>query len=130
LLQSGRFDRTRLLEVCRGLKGIDDLVDVRLAQLAPRRHENPYGLTPEIVLRLLDILHVISPGPRLIGHLAHHPDERVASKAAMKIGHRLRNRNWVYVQLEPPDPRIRANVVEGLWGVHTPAARKCIWEAL
>ena len=57
------FDRTRHLEVCRGLKGIDDLVDVRLAQLAPRRHENPYGLTPEIVLRLLDILHVISPHP-------------------------------------------------------------------
>jgi hypothetical protein len=41
LLQSGRFDRTRLLEVCRGLKGIDHLVDVRVVQLAPRRHENP-----------------------------------------------------------------------------------------
>jgi len=48
----------------------------------------------------------------------------------MLIGHRLRNHNWVHVQLESPDPRIRANVVEGLRGVHTPATRKCMWKPL
>lgn len=47
----------------------------------------------------------------------------------MLIRHRLRNHNWVRVQLESPDPRIRANVVEGLWGMHTSAARECMWEA-
>ena len=40
LLQSGRFDRTRLFEACRGVKGIDDLVDVRLVQLGPRRQSS------------------------------------------------------------------------------------------
>ena len=133
LLQSDRFDRSRLLEVCRGLKEIDDLLDVRLARLAPGRHENAHGLTPEVVLRLLDILHVISFGPRLIqllGHLTRYPDERVASKAALLIASRLRNHDWVRAQFESPDPRIRANVVEGLWGVDTPLARKWLWSAL
>jgi HEAT repeats len=133
LLRSGQFDRPRLLEVCRGLKEIDDLVDVRLARLAPGRHENAHGLAPEVVLRLLDILHVISPGPRLIqilGHLTRHPDERVASKAALLIACRLRNHDWVRVQFESPDPRVRANVVEGLWGVDMPFVRKWLWDAL
>jgi hypothetical protein len=133
LLQSDRFDRSSLLEVCRGLKEIDDLLDVRLARLAPGRRENVHGLDPEVVLRLLDILHVISSGPRLIqiiGHLTRHPDERVASKAALLIGCRLRNHDWVRAQFESPDPRIRANVVEGLWGVDTPFARKWLWDAL
>jgi HEAT repeats len=133
LLQPGRFDRPRLLDVCRGLKEIDDLLDVRLARLAPGRHENAYGLPPEVVLRLLDILHVISSGPRLIqilGHLTRHPDERVASKAALLIACRLRNHDWVRTQFESPVPRVRANVVEGLWGVDTPFARKWLWDAL
>jgi HEAT repeats len=133
LFLSDQFDRSRLLEVCRGLKEIDDLLDVRLARLAPGRHEDAHGLPPEVVLRVLDILHVISSGPRLIQivvHLAHHPDERVASKAAMLIGRRLRNHNWVLGQFESQDPRIRANVVEGLWGVDTPFARKWLWDAV
>jgi hypothetical protein len=133
LFLSDQFDRSRLLEVCRCLKEIDDLLDVRLARLVPGRHENAHGLAPEVVLRLLDILHVISSGPRLLQtvvHLARHPDERVASKAAMLIGRRLRNHNWVLSQFESQDPRIRANVVEGLWGVDTPFARKWLWDAL
>jgi HEAT repeat protein len=133
LFLSDQFDRSRLLEVCRGLKEIDDLLDVRLARLAPGRYEDAHSLPPEAVLRLLDILHVISSGPRLIqvvAHLAHHPDERVASKAAMLIGRRLRNHNWVLGRFESQDPRIRANVVEGLWGVDTPFARKWLWDAL
>jgi hypothetical protein len=89
LIQSSQFDWPRLREVCKGLKRIDDLLDVSLARLAPGRHENVYRLTPEVVLRLLDILHVISSGPQLIqilGHLTRDPDERVSSKAAMLIG--------------------------------------------
>ena len=124
LLQSGRFDRSRLLEICRGVKEIDDLLDVGLA---PGRHENAYGLPSEVVLRLLDVLHVISSGPRLmqiLGHLTRHPDERVASKAALLVACRLRNHDWVRTQFESADPRVRANVVEGLWGVDTPFARK------
>lgn len=133
LFLSERFDRTRLLEICRSLKELDDLLDIRLARLAPGRHADAHGLAPKIVLRLLDVLHVISSGPRLIqiiGHLARHPDERVASKAAMLIGHRLRNHNWVRDQLASGDPRVRASVVEGLWGVDAAFARKCLWEAV
>jgi hypothetical protein len=132
LFHSDRLERTQLIEICRALKEADDFLDTRLARLASGR-EDSSRLTPEIVLRLLDVLHEISSGPRLvqmIGHLTRHPDERVASKAAMLIGHRLRNQNWVRVQLESGDPRVRASVVEGLWGVDTPANRKCLWDAL
>lgn len=48
----------------------------------------------------------------------------------MLIGRRLRNPHWVRGQLESPDPRLRADIVEPLWGLHTPPARECMREAL
>jgi len=132
LFYSDDFERAQLIEICRVLKKTDDLLDTRLARMASARNDDSRQ-TPDAILRLLDILHEISDGPRLvqmIGHLTHHADERVASKAAKLIGHRLRNQKWVKVQLESGDPRVRASVVEGLWGIDTPAARKCLWEAL
>jgi hypothetical protein len=126
IVHPDRFSRTQLIAVCQELKQIDDFLDLRLARLAPGRYADEYGLPPETVLRLLDVLHLISSGPRLVqvlGHLTSYPDERIVSKAAMLMGRRFRSENWVRNRFESKDARVRASVVEGLWGVDTPFAR-------
>jgi HEAT repeats len=133
LAHPDRFGSEQLLAVCRGLKEIDDLLDVQLGRLMPGRHEDTVGLAPDVVLRVLDVLDAISAGSRLIlmlGHLTEHKDRRIASKATILVGKRVRNDNWVKRQLAAADPRVRANAVEALWGVDSPTARKCMWESL
>jgi hypothetical protein len=133
LMQPGCFSRVRLLEICRELLALDPTLDVRLARLTPARWQNDSSLDEDGVVQVLDILNEISEGGRLIlllNHLTRHPNRHIASKATLLIGKRLRNQNWVNRQLESADERIRANVVEGLWDVTTPAARQCLWNGL
>ncbi len=133
LVQPQWFSREQFLKVCQALKEIDDLLDLRLARLVPGRHSDDYELPREVVLRLLDVLHTISSGPRLIqviGHLANYPDERIASKATMLVGHRIRSAAWLQSHFLTTDARVRASVVEGLWGVDTISARKCLQNSL
>jgi hypothetical protein len=129
-----RFDRKQFLEVCRWLKdNVDDFLDLRLARLTPGRHGDEYGLAPEVVLRILDVLHTISSGPRLvqvIGHLVRHPNEQIASKATLLLGHRLRSERWLRSNFQSSDPRVRASVLEGLWGVKNSYARQCFLDLL
>jgi HEAT repeats len=134
LANPDRFDRKQFLGVCRWLKdSVDDFLDLRLARLTPGRHDDEHGLAPEVVLRILEVLHAISSGPRLvqvIGHLARHPHEQIASKATLLLGHRLRSEPWLRSHFQSGDPRVRASVVEGLWGVETPYARRCFLDSL
>lgn len=134
LANPDRFDRKQFLEVCRWLKdNVDDFLDLRLARLTPGRHGDEYDLGPEAVLRILDVLHTISTGPRLvqvIGHLVNHPHEQIASKATLLLGHRLRSEEWLRNRYQSADPRVRASVVEGLWGVNASYARKCFLDSL
>jgi hypothetical protein len=134
LVNPDRFDREQFLEVCRWLKNnVDDFLDLRLARLTPGRHDDEHGLAPEVVLRILEVLHAISSGPRLvqvIGHLARHPHEQIASKATLLLGRRVRSEQWLRSHFQAGDPRVRASVVEGLWGVKTSYARRCFLDSL
>ena len=130
---TGVFTREQLIKMARRLLRIDHLLDIRLARLAPGRNTDEHGLGPDAVLQILDLLNEISPGPRLIlmlSHLTSHPNERIASKAAILMGKRIRSSNWVEKQLESTDPRVRASVVESLWRIDTPATRRTIWACL
>lgn len=134
LANPDRFDRKQFLEVCRWLKSnVDDFLDLRLARLTPGRHADEHQLGPQVVLRILEVLHAISSGPRLvqvISHLANHPHEQIASKATLLLGRRLHSEGWLRNRAQSADPRVRASVVEGLWGVKASYARKCFLETL
>jgi HEAT repeat protein len=134
LANPDRFDRKQFVEVCRWLKdNIDDFLDLRLARMTPGRHDDEHRLAPEAVLRILEVLHAISSGPRLvqvIGHLANHPHEQIASKATLLLGHRVRSEQWLRHHIQSGDPRVRASVVEGLWGVKTSYARQHLLKSL
>ncbi len=127
LTRPDRFSRAELVVVCRELMAIDGLLDVRLAHLAPGRQDDKSGLGTEAVLHVLDVLDQISPGPRLIvilTHLTHHAEQRIAAKATLLLGRRVRNDHWLENHLASDDARVRASVVEALWGINTYSARK------
>jgi HEAT repeats len=127
LTRKERFSLRKLLQVSRSFAGMDPSLDIRLANLLPGRREDPYGLRPEIVARILEVLNDISVGPKLIlplGHLTSHPHPAVAEKAALLIGRRIHNFGWLQRRLESGGPGIRAGVLEGLWGSDTPQARR------
>jgi hypothetical protein len=126
LIRIGRYSDTEFQRLCSAWIKIDGFLDVRLARLLPGRHEDQAGLAPQLVGRVLEVLHHISAGPRLIhmvNHLKHHPHRLVAEKATLLVGRRIRNPGWVKQRLESTDARIRAAAVEGLWGSDTPSAR-------
>ena len=129
LLQVVRPDvqRGKAIEICHELMRVDGLFDVRLAHLLPRRYEGECNLDTATVTRVLDILHEISAGPRLIlllNHLTHSANQQIASKATMLIAQRMQNNQAVENYLASDDPRVRASTVEALWGIKTPFARR------
>jgi hypothetical protein len=136
LTRKERFGQAKLIEICRRLASVDPELDIRLAHLLPGRWEDPYRLPPEMVARILDILDKISVGPRLIlpvSHLIAHPHPAVAEKTSLLIGRRIRNSGWTLRRLESGGPEVRAGVVQGMWGLNTPEARrtmrKCLQDA-
>jgi hypothetical protein len=126
LTRTERFSRDKLLQLCRRFLEVDKRLDIRLANLLPGRSENRYGLEPEAIARILDILNEISVGPRLVlllNHLTSHPHVKVAEKATVLMGRRLCNPAWTQKHLQSGGPEVRAGTVEGLWGRNTPEAR-------
>ena len=67
--------------------------------------------------------------PRLCT-LTWHPDNYIRSKAVLALCRMRPNRSLIERQLEAPDPRVRANVVEALWHAPGGNAAKVFQEAL
>jgi len=132
LLMTDGFTAAELAAFLAAQMSHDRLLDVKLARLLPRPgHCN--GLAPEVVVRLLTVLEELSPGPRLLiplNQMTAHPDPRIASKATLLIARRLHNKGWMERQLRSGDARLRANVVEALWGVQTGFSRELFYECL
>ena len=49
-----------------------------------------------------------------------HHEPALRSKAALVIGRRVQNLNWMEKHLQQVDPRVRANVIESLWRNDSP----------
>jgi len=133
LVRSEPFSTAKLTDFCARFVLEDSLLDVKLARLMPGRQSDSYHLERAVILRIMEVLDIISPGPRLlmiIGHLTHHPDKHVASKAALLVGRRLQSRAWVDRHLNSTDARVRANVVEAFWGVNSALAAHTLRKSL
>jgi hypothetical protein len=129
LVRTGRFSDKELLQRCSDWIAIDRFLDIRLAQLTPGRHEDPFGLPAETIVRVLEVLNHISSGPRLIlilNHLKNHPNKQVAEKATVLVGRRIWSAPWLNQRLASTDASIRAGAVEGLWGREMPSARELL----
>ncbi len=133
LTRPDALSRPQLLKACRAFIELDKLLDVRLTRLGSGHGPSNGALGADAMLRVLDVLNEISTGPRLVlvlNQLTHHPDARIATKAVMLMARRVRNDQWVERHLDSADTRLRASIVEGLWGLQTVQARRTLWASL
>ena len=107
------------IEMARGESEGHPMFDVQLAQQIPTL-QNPLSLLQGAkALRALEILDAISPGNRLVVTLAglmQAPGEKIRSKAALLLGRRVQSIDWRQLCSRESDPRVRANILEALWG--------------
>ena len=76
--------------------------------------------------RLMEVLCEIGDPGRMMAsmlRLLRHPNPFLRSKAVKVVGRGSKSAKWVRQRLTDPDPRIRANAVESIWGVDTIEAR-------
>jgi hypothetical protein len=102
----------------------NDLALVKAA--VEQAQSNQLPAAREALLRVLNCLEQLVDtrriSPRLLP-LLRHPDPRLRSKVVRIMGRCCRNVQWVARQLADPDPRTRANAVEGLWGIDDQESR-------
>jgi HEAT repeat protein len=70
------------------------------------------------ISRALQILTQISDGRRLVAgmqRLVARPEPSIRAQASFLAARGVHNREWIARHLEDPDPRVRANVIEGSW---------------
>ncbi len=113
---------------------LDPMVEISLARhVAEGVTAGTRPLLAANASRLLDILARISDGTRILpslSRLLHSTDAGLRSKAALIMGRSNRSAVWVQSHMGDADPRLRANAVEGLWGVETEEARDLMLGAL
>ena len=133
LIQPANFSEEDLFRICKVLMEIDQMVDVKLAQAVRQLSDAQGGGQKEAVLRLLGVLDRISPGRRVVMSLfplLRGDCTATKSKAALLLGKRVQNPGWMDRQFDTPDERMRANLIESLWGTDTPNTRLWLKSAL
>lgn len=113
------FTAAQSLEIAQRLHAVDPGTDVRLLKLlvgcgAPPaiRSQWQTNRVLEVASRLTDCRRI----PAVLANLLRHEDAYVRSKATLMMGRINGNMRWVEHRLNDPDPRVRANAIECLWG--------------
>jgi hypothetical protein len=81
-----------------------------------------------VTLRALLLLRPLKAENRPLMQLMmvlRSPNPRIRAQAALLLSESKRDADWVAGLLDEMDPRLKANLLEGLWGLETPAAIAC-----
>jgi len=116
----------RSVSLARKAMEAEPLLDAQLADLLLGRFPHQ-ALDHPTALRVLEVLDRVSLGTslaRTIGPLLAHKDPLVRSKAALVMGRRTENFDWLEKQLTEAEPRVRANLIEALWESRAPECQK------
>lgn len=113
---------------------IDPMAETSLARhVADAVTAGTHPLLAAHASRLLDVLARASDVSRILpslSRLLHSSDVGLRSKAALIMGRSNRSAVWVQSRMNDRDPRLRANAIEGLWGVGTDEAHEVMLSAL
>ncbi len=118
--------REQAMGVARVASRIDSMTDVSLARFVADREILDASAAAEDLMRLMEIMAEVSTFSRILPvlkRMARHPNPHVRSKAVLMIGRGNPSAGWLQNRFAEPDPRIRANTVESLWGANTEEAR-------
>jgi HEAT repeat protein len=124
----------RVLAVMESLLKRDSHYDLRLAQAVAEQAQNKQRSgSREGLLRVINHLEQLGDpkriSPRLLP-LLRHPDKHLRSKVVGIIGRCGHSCQWISKQIADPDPRTRANAVEGLWAISDEEARGLLKKTL
>lgn len=120
------LSREQAIAVARAATRIDPMTDVSLAKFLADRGSSEDTVRPAELMRLMEIMVEVSSFVRVLPvlkRMSRHPNPHVRSKAVLMIGRGNPASGWLQNRFAEPDPRIRANTVESLWGVDTEEAR-------
>jgi len=118
------------LALTRDLIELDPQLDMKLARRLSGASSE--GMPEEVVQRVLVLLNSIPENARVLPiviKLLRHPSPSVRSKAALVIGRLSKTPQVMQEFLSEPDPRVRANAIEALWGMDSARARAVLREA-
>ena len=120
--------------VARRMSALDPLFAMKLARALPQAAEDATeGRLDPMTARLVDLIASLQDGQGILpaaAVLLRHSNRHIQSKAALIVGRLHRNHKWVDQKLSDPDPRVRANAVESLWGASTEGARAVFLTAI
>jgi hypothetical protein len=127
------FSKPQSISLFRYLMKFEQSLDILLAGCLSGRSRTMSSYLPVTSgERALDILDATSTGRRILpilGRLVDYPDPRLSCKAVLLMGKRLQSVDWVKKFLDPAQvPRVRANVIESIWGLDTEDARNLLAE--
>ena len=111
----------------------DPMADVALARGLADSALPDAGAQLETAPRLMEILAEISDGSRILPammRLMRHSNPYIRSKAVLIIGRGSHSIQWLKGRMAQADPRIRANVIEAIWSVHSREAQILLRSAL
>jgi hypothetical protein len=124
------LDRDQTMSLARAALRVDPMLDVRLVRTVADSVDSGIDHIPPMAAgRLLEILGDMAPINRLLPSLVRllrHEDPYLRSKAVLMVGRANRSARWTGQRLADPDIRIRANAVEGLWGVQSDDVRELL----
>jgi hypothetical protein len=137
LLDPSVFSLGEAVSIAGQLLKIEPLLDIKMVQrlLGSKsgQDESRKRAIDNSGIRLLEITAAIGDGARtlpMVAQLLNHSDMKIRSKAALVVGRGTKNCRWVEQRLADPEARVRANVVESLWGVDSNDAKSVFWAAV
>jgi HEAT repeat protein len=120
--------------VARSLAVVDPQLDARLLRkVLAEAGVDVKSIRTARALRVLRLAEALSDCSRLSVYLIQflrHPSPEVRSKAALLLGHCNLNLPRVMSLLDSDEERLRANVIESLWGHESAAVRKVLHGAV
>jgi hypothetical protein len=126
LCDPSRLTKEAALNAARHSAASEDDLHLQVGRLLK---EQCYSSRPNfaVISRALEILDVVAPGcvfSSVLRPVLRNCDPQVLSKCALMIAKREDNLDWAERFLGHEDPRLRANIVEGLWENRGPAVHR------
>jgi HEAT repeat protein len=120
------LNREQALALARSAIRTDPAADAGLARGLADSQTGQGSVVIDDPPRLMEVLCEVGDPSRMMAsmmRLLRHPNPYLRSKAVKVVGRGSKSPKWVRQRLSDPDPRIRANAIEALWGVDTSEAK-------
>ncbi len=132
LAEPALFQADHAVQLARNWARVEPTLNLKLLELI-FSDQGQGGVDIARTRRILELVGALPPHPRILPSLMkllRSPDERLHSKATALFCRASKSADWARKKLDEPDPRVRANAVEGLWGIDSQSVMSVLQHAL